>query len=299
MKAMHDNIPSGPIATSTATVNPVGAALWFIETNLTTGITLDEVAAATGLSRFQLSREFGRVVGLPVMSYLKARRLSEAAQILAAGADDILAVALDAGYGSHEAFTRAFRDHFGLAPERLRALASTDSLSLTAPRRTDMTDFVDLETPRFVTGPAMLVAGLSARYSYGAIAGIPAQWQRFGPYIGHVPDQRGAACFGLCHNYDGEGQFDYLCGVEIARADNLPSGFTLVRLTAQKYAVFTHRNHISTIGNTMKTIWEIWLPSSSYRFAEAPEFERYDDRFDGATGTGEMEIWLPILSKAA
>jgi AraC family transcriptional regulator len=280
-------------------VEPVGAALWFIETNLTTGITLDEIAATAGLSRFQLSRQFGRVIGLPVMGYLKARRLSEAAQVLAAGAEDILAVALDAGYGSHEAFTRAFRDHFGLAPERLRALASTEDLPLTAPRRTDMTDFVDLETPRFVAAPAMLVAGLSSRYSYGAAAGIPAQWQRFGPHIGHVPDQRGTVCYGLCHNHDGEGQFDYLCGVEIARADNLPSGFTLVRLAAQKYAVFTHRNHISTIGNTMKTIWEKWLPSSGYRFADVPEFERYDDRFDGATGTGEVEIWLPVQSTIA
>lgn len=285
---MQETIPLPP-------ADPVGAALWFIETNLTTGISLDEIAGVAGLSRFQLSRLFGRVIGWPVMSYLKARRLSEAAKVLAAGADDILGVALDAGYGSHEAFTRAFRDHFGIAPESLRALGSTASLTLTEPRRLDMTQFVELDEPRFVTGRAMLVAGLSEPYSYGAVAGIPAQWQRFGPHIGHVPDQKGSVCYGLCHGYGEEGKFNYLCGVEIARADNLPSGFTLVRVAEQHYAVFSHRNHISTIGNTMKTIWEKWLPQSGYRFAEAPEFERYDERFDPMSGTGLVEIWLPVM----
>jgi AraC family transcriptional regulator len=288
----RENNPALPSETLPA--NPVGTALWFIETNLTTGVSLDQVAATTGLSRFQLSRAFGRVIGLPVMGYLKARRLSEAAKVLAAGAEDILDVALEAGYGSHEAFTRAFSDHFGLAPETLRARGSTQGVSLTEPRRLDMTEFVALEEPRLVGGGAMLIAGFSEPYSYGAVAGIPSQWQRFGPHIGHVPDQRGDVCYGVCHGYDGEGKFNYLCGVEIARADNLPSGFTLIRLDAREYAVFSHRNHISTIGNTMKTIWEKWLPESGYRFAEAPEFERYDERFDPITGSGVVEIWLPV-----
>lgn len=294
MKMTQDAIPPAPPAAMTTPADPVGQALWFIETNLTTGISLDDVAATAGLSRFRLSRLFGRVIGLPVMGYLKARRLSEAAKVLAAGADDILAVALDAGYGSHEAFTRAFGDHFGLAPEGLRALGSTGSLALTEPRRLDMTDYVELEAPRFVSGKPMLIAGFSEPYSYGSVAGIPTQWQRFGPHIGHVPDQRGDVCYGVCHCYDGEGKFNYLCGVEIARTDNLPSGFTLVRLDPQEYAVFCHRSHISTIGNTMKTVWEKWLPESGYRFAEAPEFERYDERFDPMTGNGVVEIWLPV-----
>ena len=270
-------------------------ALWLIESNLTTGISLDEITTAIGLSRFQLSRLFGRVVGWPVMAYLRARRLSEAARLMAAGADDILDVALAVGYGSHEAFTRAFHDHFGLTPETLRALASTETLTLMEPRRMDMTDLAPLDTPRFVTGAPMLVAGLSERYSFEDVAGIPAQWQRFGPHIGHVPDQRGKISYGLCHNYGDNGQFNYLCGVEISRADNLPSGFTLVRLTVQHYAVFTHRDHISTIGTTMRAIWQKWLPESGYRFAEAPEFERYDERFDPQSGRGEVEIWIPVL----
>ena len=50
------------------------------------------------------------------MRYVRARRLTRRTHA-GANAPDILQVALDAGYGSHEAFTRAFRDCFGITPE--------------------------------------------------------------------------------------------------------------------------------------------------------------------------------------
>jgi AraC family transcriptional regulator len=101
-------------------VNPVAKALWFIESHLDKDITLDDVAEASGVSRFHMSRAFGEMLNCSVMQYVRARRLSDAARRLAGGAPDILTVALDAGYGSHEAFTRAFRDQFGLTPEQVR-----------------------------------------------------------------------------------------------------------------------------------------------------------------------------------
>jgi AraC-like DNA-binding protein len=58
---------------------------------------------------------------------MRGRRLSEAARVLANGGPDILSVALDFGYGSHEAFTRAFRDQFGLTPESVRAQRHLDN----------------------------------------------------------------------------------------------------------------------------------------------------------------------------
>jgi AraC family transcriptional regulator len=100
----------------------VAKALWYIENRYgQPGLSLDEVAAACQVSRFHLTRAFGMATGLSLMRYLRARRMTEAAQALAAGAPDILAVALDAGYGSHEAFTRAFREQFGCTPEAVRA----------------------------------------------------------------------------------------------------------------------------------------------------------------------------------
>src|SRR5215470_6020808 len=95
-------------------------ALWYIESHLSGDLSLEVVADAVGVSRFHLSRAFGTTVGCALASYVRARRLSEAARALACGAPDILALALESGYGSHEAFTRAFRQHFGLTPEQVR-----------------------------------------------------------------------------------------------------------------------------------------------------------------------------------
>jgi AraC-like DNA-binding protein len=70
---------------------------------------------------------------LSISSYLRGRRLSQAAQVLAQGAPNILTVALDVGYGSHEAFTRAFRDFFGVTPEEVRAQRDIGNLKLMEP----------------------------------------------------------------------------------------------------------------------------------------------------------------------
>ncbi|WP_204301640.1 GyrI-like domain-containing protein, partial [Stenotrophomonas maltophilia] len=74
---------------------------------------------------------------------------------------------------------------------------------------------------------------------------------RFGPHIGHVPGQVGQTCYGVCHNSDEDGNFDYLCGVEVAGFADLPRDFDRLRVPAQRYAVFSHRAHISTIRRTV------------------------------------------------
>src|SRR6202043_2123705 len=111
-------------------MNPAQRALWYIESHLAEELTLDEIAGVAGISRFHLVRAFAVATGFSAMRYVRARRLSEAARALAGGAPDILNLALDADYGSHEAFTRAFRDHFGVTPEAVRSSACLDHLKL-------------------------------------------------------------------------------------------------------------------------------------------------------------------------
>jgi AraC family transcriptional regulator len=107
-------------------MNLVGKALWYIESHFAEEISLDDIAAASDVSRYHISRAFGLATGLSAMRYVRGRRLTEAARTLSRGASDILQVALDAGYGSHEAFTRAFRDQFGLTPEAVRSSRSLE-----------------------------------------------------------------------------------------------------------------------------------------------------------------------------
>src|SRR3981081_31988 len=160
-------------------MNPAQKALWFIESHLADALTLDEIAGVAGISRFHLVRAFAVATGFSVMRYVRARRLSEAARALAGGAPDILNVALDADYGSHEAFTRAFRDHFGVTPEAVRAATRLDNLELQEPIIMNSTVIDNLQAPRFQTGNPFLVAGLGERYTCETGAAIPGQWQRF------------------------------------------------------------------------------------------------------------------------
>src|SRR5246500_1713643 len=141
-------------------MNPAQRALWYIESHLAGPLTLDDVSAVGGVSRFHMVRAFTAATGFSVMRYVRARRLTEAARALAKGAPDILRLALDADYGSHEAFTRAFRDQFGITPEAVRSSARLDNLKLQEPIIMDSTAFENLAAPRFSTGKPMLVAGV-------------------------------------------------------------------------------------------------------------------------------------------
>src|SRR3954447_17417330 len=136
-------------------MNPAQKALWYIESHLAGQLRLDEIAATSGVSRFHLVRAFAAATGLSVMRYVRARRLTEAARALANGAPDILTLALDADYGSHEAFTRAFRDRFGVTPEAVRGLACLDHPRLQEPLVMDSTLTDKLQPPRFETGKAL------------------------------------------------------------------------------------------------------------------------------------------------
>jgi len=276
-------------------MNPAQKALWFIESHLADELTLDEIADVAGISRFHMVRAFAAATGLPVMRYVRARRLSEAARVLAAGAPDILAVALDADYGSHEAFTRAFRDHFGVTPEAVRGSKRLDHLKLQEPIVMDSTFTDSLQAPRFETGRPFLVAGLGERYTWesGGPA-IPGQWQRFHQSVENIPGRIGQVAYGVCCNADDAGNFDYIAGVEVPDFSHLPREFARVRIPEQRYAVFTHRDHISTIRRTINTIWNHWLPASGLKAADAPSFERYDRNFDPLTGNGGLEIWVPV-----
>jgi AraC family transcriptional regulator len=275
-------------------MNPAQKALWFIEGHLGGALTLDEIADVAGVSRFHMVRAFAAATGFSVMRYVRARRLSEAARALAAGAPDILQLALESNYSSHEAFTRAFRDHFGITPEAVRGLARLDNLRLQEPIQMDSTAVDNLQSPRFEKAEAFLVAGVVGRYSAENGAGIPGQWQRFHQSIDSIPGRIGKVAYGVCCNGDDAGNFDYIAGVEVSEFSGLPREFSRVRIPEQRYAVFTHRDHISSIRRTVNAIWNHWLPSSGLKVADAPNFERYDEKFDPLTGNGGLEIWVPV-----
>jgi AraC family transcriptional regulator len=152
----------------------------------------------------------------------------------------------------------------------------------------------NMEPPHFEDRQSFLLAGLTERYKMPQIEGIPAQWHRFAPHIGKVPGQIGTTTYGVCFNFDAAGGMDYMCGVEIAEGSPLPVGLTQLRIEAQRYAVFHHRDHISTIKKTWDSIFQQWLPGSGHTIAKAPQLETYGDDFNAQTGTGVVAIWIPL-----
>lgn len=272
-------------------------ALWVIERNAGGDLSLATIAAACGASRSHLATAFGSATGWPVIRYLRGRRLSLAAESLATGAPDILAVALDAGYGSHEAFTRAFRDAFGLTPEQLRDRGSTAGLALIHPTGLRSQPAADPGSPRLVDAGRVRAVGLARRHGFDSLIGIPIQWQDFmarGDRIAHC-----CACppSGFAYPADDAGTFEYVCAVEVDAVGPIPTGLIAIDLPPQRYAVFEHRAHVSSIFDSYAAIWSQVLPERGWAPAEGPAIERHLPAFDPATGDGGVAIWIPLAGR--
>lgn len=275
-------------------MSAITKTIWLIESRSPDPLTLDEMASHAGVSRSHLSRIFPLATGYSISAYMRARRLSEAAKALADGAPDILAVALDAGYGSHEAFTRAFREQFGITPDEVRRRRSLDNLKTVEPLPMNANTAIKLPEPAIERRPAMRIAGLLERQEMSSSNGIPQQWQRFAPHVGHIPGAVPGAAYGVVAGAD-ENSCDYMTGVEVTATDDLPRGFKVLDVPAQRYARHRHWGHISTIRSTIGAIYEQWLPQSPHRQAEGMSFvEYYGPDFNPATGLGTVEIWIGL-----
>jgi AraC family transcriptional regulator len=267
-------------------------AIWTIERNLRRPLTLSGLAEACGVSRHHLAHAFGAATGMSVMQYVRSRRLSEAAEALASGdAPDILNLALDAGYGSHEAFSRAFREQFGSTPETVRRKKSTEDLPMIKAMKAPDNNDVPISPPRLVSGPPMLLAGLAEPQSLTSTENIPGQWQRFMARYDEIPDKVSPVPLGVSTNMDDDGDFEYVCAAEVSRVSKLPQGFTHLQIPAQRYAVFQHLDHVSRIGATYNAIWNKYRDHPP---AGGPILERHLETFDPQTGLGGIEIWIPI-----
>jgi AraC family transcriptional regulator len=154
-----------------------------------------------------------------------------------------------------------------------------------------------LEEPRFEDGKPMLLAGLREHYTVATMREIPALWERFQPYFGKVPGQMGRVGYGVCFPLpDG---FDYMAGVEVQSSEGIPPELNVVRMPAERYAVFAHRGHVLKLQETCRAIEHEWLPKSRYSLGlGAPGspgfFERYGESFDPKVGVGDVQVWVPI-----
>lgn len=96
-------------------------AVDFIEENIGQEITIEECASAAGFSKYHFYRLFGLYAGVPVMDYVRRRKLAYAMLEICKGRR-VLDVALDYGYSSERSFSRAFQQEFGKNPSKFRGM---------------------------------------------------------------------------------------------------------------------------------------------------------------------------------
>jgi AraC family transcriptional regulator len=269
-------------------------ALWTIDRNLTGELSLRSVAENCGVSRYHLAHAFGETTGMSVMEYVRERRLSEAAADLAQGKSNILDLAMEYGYASHEAFSRAFRAQFGMTPDEVRKKATTNGLPVRKPAKTEAGAKPTIAASRIVALGEMKFVGLSEHVPFSELQNIAAQWQRFMPHYSEIEDKAQPIPAGVSTNLDDEGNFDYICAVEVKRFGKVPKGLIQLTVPAQTYAVFAHTGHISEIGQTFHAIWNDWVPPDGRAIADAASIERHMETFDTRTGYGGVEIYIPV-----
>lgn len=276
--------------------SPVEKAIWFIESHFAEEITLDDVAGVCGLSRFQTSRLFGTTSAQTMTGYLRGRRLTEAARALVDGAPDILAVAIEAGYGSHEAFTRAFTQQFGATPSQVRDHGRLDGLALVEPMREDPDVTGRLPPPAIVRHGELHLVGVGRRFPVDDLAGIPSVWQDLRAYDDAIPGRRGRTAYGVVGDMSaGADSYLYLAGVEVAPAADVRKPLRHIVLPAQHWAVFPHAGHITTIASTVQRIFAQALAEAGLTPGDTPDLlEVYPESFDPWTGTGGLQLWVPL-----
>ena len=83
-------------------------------------LTLRTLSRRLGYSEYHMTRKFREIAGLPFRDYLRRRRLALALKDVRDSDRGILDIALDYGFSSHEAFTRAFKSLYGITPSQYR-----------------------------------------------------------------------------------------------------------------------------------------------------------------------------------
>ena len=146
---------------------------------------------------------------------------------------------------------------------------------------------------QIVAKPAFTVVGMLL-HTTPMSPEIPALWDQFGPRMGealHLAEP--GVSYGVMGRFNqDEGKFDYMAGEAVLSVADLPAGMTAWEVPANTYAVFT--TTLPAVSETFGHIYNAWLPTSGYRPAAAPTFERYGETFDPADPASTLTIWIPV-----
>lgn len=292
-------------------VDIIQKVMRFVDDHLSDELNAEVLARVAGFSPYHFCRVFQWHVGYSVMGYVRLRRLAFAVSELSSGRK-LIDIALDYGFETHSGFSRAFKRHYGITPERYRLHAQTGKPPL--PDLLRMNDYfiggIVME-PKFVTLPAIRLAGyaLETRNVDGENNhAIPAFWtaciadgrmERL-----HKADfVKNHAEYGACFPENPENnEFSYVIGVEVKDGAQVPSAFHTCELPPATYVVFStppcHQAEFSkNIQGTWQYIMNDWFPSSGYEYAPGcVDFEHYAENTMGENDN-VCDIYIPVVKR--
>jgi AraC family transcriptional regulator len=259
--------------------------LLHIQEHLDEPLPLDELASVACFSPFHFHRVFTGMVGESVKEHIRRLRLERAASRLKLSSASVIQIALDAGYDSHEAFTRSFKAAFGASPSQYRSQrASKDSsapsgvhnLALESDSRFRARRRGGRMKVEIKHVPPMRVAFCRHVGPYDEVGSA---WDKLLTILG--ADGRlggGATMLGVCYDDPettppSEVRYDACLTVD---PDFVPAGEVGVQeIAAGDYAMTTHFGPYNKLGQTYSRLLGQWLPRSGRELRNAPCFEVY------------------------
>ena len=270
-------------------------ALLYIDSHLDEPMSFESLAKRFHFSPYYFHRMFSVIVGKTIAAHVRDRRLLRACERLSGTEESVLNIALDCGFSSAQAFSRAFREAFGLSPSdyRKQGLApvtvTVDEMIMKFTNR--LRGGIDVN-PKIIQKDALTIAGVSGD---GNKTGEV--WQAFEKLNSQQAGKLSGNGYEI-RMYDG-GQCTVHVGFAVSAAPGEP--YELLTLPASEYAAFDI--YVSRGYESENSAMSEWLRTNeqgySERLLDGAHYcvEYYDERFNGSEAGSIVEIWIPIERK--
>jgi len=255
--------------------------LVFLQEHLDDDLEPEQAAGVAAFSQFHFARVFRGLVGETLHEYVRRLRLERAARNLKQRDEPITQVALEAGFETHESFTRAFGAMFGVPPSAYRAAHKPAPDVASGTHLDDVSgyhppDYGEVPQPEIEELAPVRLAFLRHVGPYnevGATWGRLMGWAGMRGLLGP-----GAKMFGIVHDdpdVTPQDRIRYDAAVSVTRPVAPEGEFGVMNLPGGRYAVFTHRGPYEDLGKFYQRIYGAWLPKSGCELGDSPAFEQY------------------------
>ncbi len=260
----------------------------FMEKNLTEDLDIEQIAGTAALSPFYYQRIFGALCGMTVGEYIRARRMTLAAQALAGQDMKVIDAAVKYGYDSPDSFAKAFQRFHGITPSQAREPGA--KLRSFAPLHIKITlEGGSMLAYQIVEKAPFTVIGVKRPFNTDtSYQEIPKFWDE---WLAQGEERPILGTFGVCIDTKGK-DFDYWIADLYFPWEEIPEGCGTKVIPGGLWAQFPCT--METLQDTNTKIWSEWLPSlQGYTLAGDYDIEVYLPKDDGSEDM-RVEIWVPL-----